>query len=277
MNHYKFVFVVLVYRNTDVLEGFFSSLKDKVENYRVILVNSYYDDKSEGDCKEYAVRYDCDFIAIPNKGYGAGNNVGIQYALSHYTFDFVVISNSDIIIKKFDSLDEYIGRECIIGVETIMLTGKKQNPSIGYNFLLNKLYFFFSRKGYQYDSHFLITGSHVCSRLSKWLTYLKLLIFNKQVIRVFTVHGSFVTLTAPAIKKLAPIFSDEMFLYNEELYLCLKARQHGIPLYYDKRNVVNHLEGASCSGDFWRQYPLFRESFMYLEKKMKDGYFDNQR
>ena len=274
-SNYKYVFVVLVYKNTEVLDGFFLSLEERVKDYKVILVNSYYDEESLVACRTWAEKKGCDFIDIPNKGYGEGNNVGIQFALNHYTFDFLVISNSDIIIKKLDSLDQYVGKECIIGPETIMLTGKRQNPSIGYNYFLNKLYFFFSRKGYQYDSPALITCSHICSRMTKWITYLKMFVFNKQAIRVFTVHGSFIILTAPAIRKLIPIFCNEMFLYNEELYLCLRAHQYGIPLYYDKKCIVNHLEGASCSGDFWKQYPLFKESFMFLKKIMEEGFFNN--
>lgn len=276
MDYFRHIFVVLVYKNTDVLQGFFESLKGTLNDYKVILVNSYYDDASEISCREYAAKYNCDYLAIPNKGYSAGNNVGIQFALDHYNFDFIIISNSDIIIKKLDNLDKFVGKECIIGPETIMLTGKRQNPAQGHNKFLNVLYLMFSRKGYRYNSKILITCCHACSRMSKWLTYAYAFLFKKKTVRVFSVHGSFIIMTTPVVLKLNPVFCDEMFLYNEELYLGLRAKQYNIPLYYTKENVVNHLEGASCSGDFWKQYSLFKDSFNILNKKIKEGFFDEK-
>ena len=97
---YDIVFVVLVYRNTDDLKDFF--LHNHIKNSHVIVVNSYYDDVSEGDFRKIAEDNGASFISVPNKGYGAGNNRGIEYALEHFNFDFLVISNADIQISKFD-------------------------------------------------------------------------------------------------------------------------------------------------------------------------------
>lgn len=275
--YYKHVFVVLVYKNTEVLNGFFQSLKEKVQNYKVILVNSFYDEPSKQACQEYAAKNACDFIDIPNKGYGAGNNVGIKYAMEHYGFDFLIISNSDIIIKKLDALDKYLGKPCIVGTETIMLTGKRQNPCLGRYPTLNSLYFMLCRKGYEKDSHLLITMAHACSRLNKIFTWLQLFFSRKRELQVLAIHGSFFVMTKAAVEAMFPVFNDEMFLYNEELYLGLRAKQRGVPIYYSKDNIVNHLEGASSSGDFWKQYPHFKESFTLLNKYMENGFFCNQK
>ena len=276
MKHYKHIFVVLVYRNTDVLDGFFKSLEEKVIDFKVVLVNSYYDDSSLEACRAYAERFNCDFLATPNKGYGAGNNIGIAFALENYWFDFLIVSNSDIIIRKLDSLDEFIDKECVIGPETIMLTGKKQNPGQGRYPLLIKLYFILSILGFERDSRFFITCSHACSRFNKILTYLLVSLSGQKIIRVFSVHGSFLIFTAKAVKKLAPVFCDEMFLYNEELFLGLKARKFNIPVYYSKNNLVNHLEGASGSGDYWKQYPHYKKSFGVLKRYIDTGYFSKE-
>lgn len=277
MKHYKHIFVVLVYKNTEVLDGFFASLEEKVVGYKVILVNSFYDEISKNSCRDYALKFDCDFIEIPNKGYGSGNNVGIKYALDNYTFDFLIVSNSDIIVKKLDDLDQYIGKCCIIGPETVMLTGKKQNPCLGRYPALTSMYFLLCKKGYTKDAHLLITLAHVCSRLNKILTQLKQFVTRKKEIPVLAIHGSFFVMTYDAVKKIFPVFSEEMYLYNEELYLGLRAKQKEVPVIYSKNNLVNHLEGASCSGDFWKQYPHFKESFIILNRYMEEGYFDNEK
>lgn len=39
---------------------------------------------------------------VENKGYSYGNNRGIEYCHNNYEYDYIIISNPDIIIKKFD-------------------------------------------------------------------------------------------------------------------------------------------------------------------------------
>lgn len=96
---YDFIFVVLVYRNTSDLVDFFASLK--LERTRVIVVNSFYDKESELQFKQIAESNHADFLSVPNKGYGAGNNRGVEYALKHYDFKYLVISNADVEIKNW--------------------------------------------------------------------------------------------------------------------------------------------------------------------------------
>ena len=276
MKRFKYVFIVLVYKNTDVLDGFFASLKEKVVDYKVILVNSYYDDSSLESCREYAIKFGCDFIEIPNKGYGAGNNVGIKYAIDNYDFDFLIISNSDIIVRKLDGLDKFVGKEAVIGPETIMLTGKHQNPCLGRYPTLTSLFFMLCRSGYKRDSKVLITLAHVCSRLNKIITKCYLAISGRRELKVLSIHGSFFVMTDKAVRKMFPVFSDEMFLYNEEFYMGMRAKQNDIPVYFSKDNIVNHLEGASSTGDFWKQYPQFKKSFAVLNRYIEEGRFDNE-
>lgn len=274
MERYKFVFVVLVYRNTDVLDAFFESLIN-IDSKKVILLDSFSTDEAREKCKTIAERTDSVFLPIPNKGYGAGNNIGIKYAMDHFISDFIIVSNSDIIIRKLDSLDRFAGQECLIAPDTIMFNGKKQNPCQSRIPLLVAIYYWLTKTGYKYNSHFLITASHICSRLNKVLTYLYCGITGKKTIRVFMIHGSFLVFTAAAAKKLWPVYNEKMFLYNEEFYLALKAKKNNIPTFYCRENIVNHLEGASSSGDFWKQYDYYRASFSELEKSIQRGEIAN--
>lgn len=124
MHKYDFVFVVLVYRNTNDLKDFFYHFC--IENSKVIVVNSYYDDDSEKEFNQIADRYSADFISVPNKGYGAGNNVGVKWAIDHYQFDNIVISNADIIIEKMSASD--IDPRYINAPDIKNKKGKQQNP-----------------------------------------------------------------------------------------------------------------------------------------------------
>lgn len=97
------VYVVLTYKNVEILYKFIESLKN-IENctYRVIIVNSYYNETSKNMFHSICCKNGFDFINIENKGYGYGNNVGFEYALRNYAFRYVVLSNPDVIINQFD-------------------------------------------------------------------------------------------------------------------------------------------------------------------------------
>lgn len=79
-NFYKFLFVVLVYRNSADLYDFIISVKQNFTNYKIVVVNSYYDNESLKVIEDIAISNDCEFINVANKGYSYGNNLGIGYA-----------------------------------------------------------------------------------------------------------------------------------------------------------------------------------------------------
>ena len=69
MEYYKYIFVILVYRNTGDLVECLESIKAKVSSYKSIVVNAYYDEASKLEVERIASIYQCDFINIENKGY----------------------------------------------------------------------------------------------------------------------------------------------------------------------------------------------------------------
>lgn len=244
MEKIAYVFVVLVYKNTDVLKTFFESVRE-IENKKVILVNSYYDDESLESCRISAVQNGAVFISVPNKGFGAGNNKGIQYAKEHYDFDFLVLSNSDIIIGEWPSVEELPSGACVIAPQTRMLTGKNQNPNVPYypavGLWLHKQYVRTENKRY-------LGIAHILSRAGRevFLLYSKLV--KKSRYKIFSVHGSFMLFSSEALDRLIPVFDERIFLYNEEGYLACKCRHLNIPCYYCPTIQVTHLEGASSHG-----------------------------
>ena len=120
--HFDIIFVVLVYRNTQDLKDFFAHFA--CENAKVIVVESYFSESCSSEFKDIAKGNNADFISVPNKGYGAGNNTGCEYALKKYDFNYLVISNADIIIQHFDMsiIEEH--KDSIIAPKILNLKGK---------------------------------------------------------------------------------------------------------------------------------------------------------
>ncbi len=259
---YQCIFVVLVYKNVEILQNFFNSLN--TTDSKVIVVNSYYDEDTLKECKEVAAQNNADFIPIPNKGYGYGNNVGVKYAIEHYDYDFLIISNSDIIIKIIDSLDKYKGESMIIAPQTVMKTGKHQNPDTPW-----ELKFIYPMLSYalNHKNGLVYTLCHICTRLNREIFMLYSGLIRKEKYKIFSAHGSFFIVTRPAVDVLYPFFDNEMFLYNEEWFLALKAHKYNIPVFYIPSIVVLHLEGASSGSIVYSEHD--RLSFNILNDKRK--------
>lgn len=240
----SYIFVVLTYRNSTDLQEFIDSIKEQVQDdYQIIIVNSYYDDASKDLIKNIAEKNSCVFLDIENKGYSYGNNYGIQYALQNYEFDFLIVSNPDIIIKHFDA-NQLKKEMSAYGPVIRTKNGKMQNPY---------------RKSYSPIGEFLTYWGHRIG-ISK-LKYLYI-VFNKierelflktfmkskqQKKKVYALHGSFQIFTSDLIKKYSPIFNNNMFLFCEEDWLSYRLRKEKVPMYMIKAVEVLHQEDGSFS------------------------------
>lgn len=266
MEKVKYVFVVLVYRNIDVLKDFFESLR--IVDYKVIVVNSYFDEVSLQQCRDVATHYKADFIPIKNKGFGYGNNVGTKYAMEHYEYDYLILSNSDIQINTISFLDNIIKDAAVLGPYTHLLNAKKQNPNIPWHLscLIPLLHF-----AYKHNSERLLLIPHALTRISRELFRLYHWIKRGDLYKIYSCHGSFIIFTKQAADKLSPFFNEEMFLYNEELFLAEKCRLAAIPIYYCPKIDVLHLEGASSSSNSKTAFENNKQSFGILYKWLKSN------
>lgn len=242
MQHYKYVFVVLVYKNIEVLKSFFQSLS--ISDYKVIVVNSYYDDDTLKDCEITASLNDADFISIDNKGFGYGNNVGTKYVMENYEFEFLILSNSDIHILDFDYLDKLSGFSGVIAPQIQMINGKMQNPNIPWK--IRSIYPI-AYYAYNNGSRLMIAIVHSMTRLSRELFFCYSKVVKKELYKIFCCHGAFIIFSGDVAKRLYPFFDEKMFLYNEESYLAFLCEYHNVPIFYCPSIKIEHLEGASSN------------------------------
>lgn len=257
---FDFIFVVLVYRNTKDLKDFFASLN--VNNSKVIVVNSFYDDESEIEFKEIAISNNADFVSVPNKGYGAGNNRGVEYALSHYDFRYLVISNADVNIIRMqrDALESKpVG---IFAPSIHTLSGKQQNPHIPfYCALVDRIkYSFFLKNNWN-----AIICFCAINKIFRMFFLGVLRHFNGG--KVYSAHGSFVILPKSVLEKLVPLYDENVFLFTEEENLAMKAKMKGCSTYYVPDIEIRHKEDGSTSTISDKQRDITRESYITFYKK----------
>lgn len=266
--YYELVFVVLVYRNTEVLRQFFDSLNLSC-SYRVIVVNSFYDDDTEESCRKLSEEYDADFIPVSNKGFGAGNNTGCQYAMDHYQYRYLILSNSDIMIRDIHYLSQMNAPMAVYAADVRMENGHRQNPHLPFRI---GLYLKLLDLSYRWKSNLLMNVAFAFNRVLRELVVAWTKVNGNKKVRVFSAHGCFIILAAQASQALNPIFHEEMFLYNEELYLAHRCRQLQIPVYYVPRLKVTHLEGASSTiqSNAWENH---EDSYRVLSSWMREHHF----
>lgn len=241
MQCYDFIFIVLVYRNTDDVIEFIDSVRDTTKNSRIIIVNSYYNDNSMKKVREIAHRYDCDFINVENKGYSYGNNEGISYASQKYQYKYLVISNPDIIIRKFIFDPDCDGLGDIIAPHITTTTGKKQNPMIVKQSKSSEWLIY---TGFKYHIRLFLFSGIILNKIKRYIDMRHRSSFLAYPI--YCAHGSFVLLSSHAIEKLGPRPYDEnMFLFAEESVLAYKAQEHGLKTLFFPNIRVYHKEDGS--------------------------------
>lgn len=263
---YDYIFVVLVYRNTMDLMDFLESANQTVKNYKVIIVNSYYDEQTKNTIEQIAKENSCDFINVENKGYSFGNNVGIEYATRKYQYKYLIVSNPDIIIKQFDFKPD-AASEDIIAPCVIAASGKHQNPMMIHKSNVSEWLIY---HGFKKDLQLLWIAGVALNRLRREIGIL----CNKErkSYPIYCAHGSFLLLSRLAVEKLGVRPYDEnMFLFAEESVLAQKAQNLGLKtIYYDDIRVFHKEDGSMKLADFSLNNELKKANIYYYENYIKE-------
>lgn len=238
---YKWIFVVLTYRETKDLPELLESIDRNVKDYKVIVVNSYFDEQTRDDIKGIAASNDCDFLNFPNKGYSFGNNRGIEYALQNYEFEWLAVANPDTILKVFDEKAFENAGCAVIAPEIKNLRGKAQNPMRKCNSRLSQYLIY---KGCKNNNGILLRCGILWGHIINILTPLKKYSENSQLEEIAVAHGSFVFISQSALLKTGLPYDENMFLFAEEAVLSQRMKGVG-KIFYAKAIKVLHKEDGS--------------------------------
>lgn len=239
---YKYIFAVLTYRNTTDVVDLLESLREKVTDYKVVIVNNFYDDATEQSIKETARKYGCDFISSENNGYSAGNHTAIRHAQANYDFDYIIVSNPDIVVKEFPTALLDSAPYGVIAPQIRARSGKNQNPMVVKDSpLANKMIFEGIRDSSQVKFNIGRAVNKLCSisgRLSNKLS-------KQTFFRIHQAHGSFMLIPRKVLDEIGMPFDENLFLFAEEGVLAWKLKEKNIPVYYCDDILVHHKEDGS--------------------------------
>ena len=265
---YNFIFCVLCYGNTKDLETYFQNVKKINGSYKVIVVDSFYSDGVRKKMRRIAEANNGDFIPVPNKGYGAGNNAGIKYAKEHYDFKFLAVTNSDIDFLSFDINEIADMEDNIVGPSIVTINGKKQNPYRPY--YLGNIIELLEYWGFKYNSKMCLYAGVAVNKLLRevfaWW-------YEKSGTkgRTYSVHGSCVIFGNSALEMLmdeGTVFDENIFMFCEEMDIARRCRQRGIKLYYVPKLRIRHFEDGSINmAKKFDEHSEERKSYLYCYEK----------
>ena len=261
------VFITLIYRNYYDLIDLSESLSENVDcQYNVIVVDAYFDDKTSDSIKSYTQKYKFEYIQTPNKGYGYGNNRGIEYANKHFIYNYIVVCNPDTILKSKLNLINLSKYGDCVAPRISTKTGKKQNPYWPYENKLSELLIY---RGYKNNLSFLIYSGVALNKILRGifitLNYLSL----GRISHIYACHGSFVIMKENFLKGCNFSYDENIFLYYEEAYLANFVKKSGKIADYVKDINFFHKEDGSMNIANIIEYPYLKKSYEYYYERYR--------
>lgn len=247
--------VILNYETWDVTLQCMESIMEaeNEEMIRIYLVDNASTRKKPKEIDRFIEQHSVTYIeAAENRGYAAGNNLGICQALKDQC-TYVLITNNDIrfrsaAIHRMKQLLESSDRIGIVGPQVVGLDGIHQ-PSVA-------MY----RTGMREIFHFY-TGFR-CFHRKAMREYQGMDQDAGGQYPVYHVSGCCFLMNRKAAETLYPL-DENTFLYDEELIIGIRMEQAGLQTWYCGIAVVEHHHGYTTQKNSAFMQKCIRESEQY--------------
>lgn len=259
----RIVFIVLHYMAiNDTVECINSIRKNfQRDSYHTIVVDNCSPDKSGEDLiRMYETDEDITVLCNnQNLGFAKGNNIGIEYALSNYWFDYCAVINNDTLLIENDLLEkldaEYSRSHfAVLGPMIFTADGRCDSNPVRKT-LFDASYI---QRELRSEKRHLLAEKNVAIRWIRniWF-YFKPLFKRNNVENVerkeflqrcedVQLHGSFLIFSQEYFRVFKG-FYDGTFLYHEEEILHLLVHNAGLLTVYQPDIKVFHKEDASTN------------------------------
>jgi len=199
-----------------------------------------------------------------NKGFAAGNNIGIRFALRNKPPDFIWLLNNDTIILNkqiFYCLIKYSSKLKNIGVITPIVYNIKdeiqksiaqKTPNLAKDLLVySNIGIFLSKIG--------------LSRFIDGLYYVRIPKNLRSPMEVYAISGSCMLFPSDVIKRIG-LLDESTFLFYEEYIVAEKLRKSGLHSYVVPCNAVLHKHGKSTKNFLFKSIRSEIYSYYYFYK-----------
>lgn len=275
-----FAYVILHYLSKELTIDCVNHILSLSNNSRIVIVDNCSPNKSGEELKSFYKLQNRVHVIISNTnlGFAKGNNLGYKYAKIHYSPDFIVVSNNDVIIcdLNFENIvSKYFieNKVDIAGPDILTPDGFHQNPLSLRSFttaylrrmiIMNKIKILLFRIHIIYSLYVRYRNSNtvIIGNRNK----------PKSGIVNCILHGSFIIYAQSYIKKEDIAFIPNTFMYNEEFLLFDYIKEKGYSTGICNNATILHLGGKSTSlkcGNYEKMKFRFKYTTESLEVQYK--------
>lgn len=255
--------VILTYNTWDVTKECVNSILSSHIGvpYKIYLVDNH----SETSCTaeiEKIIKDNGNITYIrakENRGYSAGNNIGIKEALRDHC-EYILIANNDIIFTDdiLTGLTEFLEKNKKAGIaapKIILPDGKTQETNLGCKMTLRGKYLWILR-----NTPLGFLSRRFCNKF-----HIDIDRYHSPL-RVFGVSGCCFLFRSECVKEIG-CFDENTFLYEEENIISCKMECKGYDTYIIPAYTVIHHHGYSTNANRPAAYAAFVESEIYYCRK----------
>ena len=231
--------VILNYNDADTVLGLVEEIRGYQTLDQIIIVDNASTDDSWAKLEPLQSEKIHVILADKNGGYGAGNNLGVRYAVEQNGADHVVIANPDV---KFSEA-------CI---QTLSRTLKRHDELAVAAALMEDATFGDTKNGWKIHGFWgeLFAMGPICRRVLKIaLSYPETYFEDKKAVYVDAVHGSMLMVDGQKFLK-AGGYDEGIFLYQEETVLARRLKKLGYRSVLVLTQKYRHEHSVSISKSF---------------------------
>ena len=245
--------VILNYNDSENTKLILEEIKDFKILDAIIVVDNHSTDNSVEVLKKFENKKIKIVEAKENKGYAAGNNVGIKYLIDHFEVDNIIISNPDIIVteKEIEKLVKDLEDKRV----SVIAPNVKEPLGISCGW---KLPTFLSE---------LVSNIPFFRRFEFSLLSYPKEEYKKKLTKVDVVKGCFFIIKKEVFENI-DLFDENTFLYYEEIIMAKKLQEKGYTTYVDNEVTVIHALSQCVDKNVKRieKFKILKTSQFYYEK-----------
>ena len=213
-----------------------------------------------------------------NLGFAKGNNMGYKFAKNELGSDFIILSNSDVVIQQKNfliNLDYFFSEYNfgVLGPDVFNPITKNHQSPLFFGEKIDLPYVEKRKKRIKFKKNFLLyfpLFSFLLKDIENILARRKSI--KREQISLMEnccIHGSFIIFSKLYIRKFDEGLFPDTFMYCEEDILQYLCQREKIPILYNKGFQILHFEGKSTS----MLYNKYIEKQIYknneIEKSLK--------
>lgn len=232
--------VILNYNDADTVLKLVSEIRGYQALDRIVVVDNASTDDSAEKLRKGLDPDKTDLICSErNGGYGAGNNLGVRYAVEQNGADHVLIANPDVLFSE----------SCVKALSGVL---KRHAELAAAAASMKDAAFGNGRNGWKLHGFMgeLLAMGPVCRRVfNRFLTYPESYFEGKKAVYVDAVHGSMLMVNGRKFLS-AGGYDEGIFLYQEEAVLGTRLKRAGYKTVLLLNREYIHEHSVSISKSF---------------------------